>query len=164
MKNLFLIMVLFSFPLISNASDESYFCSECTSNNVAKEVARLQYAPRLQCYPANPGDMMDIDNMICSSISKEVVLVNPDTKASYKFLVGHSNNAPIYSPIALDRSMTTDERNGYKHVANMLAAYNHALEYSSGAPAMSGYSSIQSTGSCPSDTALSHIVDPNNGF
>ena len=163
------ILGFYSSNGVADIQSEAFFCKQCTSKEVARTIAKNEYINPKKCYPEDPNRPMSIDNMICGSVQKNVVLVNPVTKTVYSFLLGHSKVAPTFSAQALDRTLTQDQIEGYQAVVD----YNEALSYAISNIQNYEANNIQNTmvfnsvpmtsssDTCPDNTALSMLVDPN---
>ncbi|WP_299808640.1 hypothetical protein [uncultured Shewanella sp.] len=165
MFNKFLLLTLI-FICLSIKADEAFFCKECTSLENAKDIAKLKYAPKLQCNSTDPISPPTPDNSTCGSIARNIILVNPTTKDVYSFRVGHSNQAPFYPAMAWSRDLSAQDVSGYAMVAEYLSTYKNGIQIATSNANLSKSSiSFSSSGSdtatCPTDTALSTLVDPN---
>lgn len=159
---LVVLLAFYSFNSLSATQSEAFFCKQCTSKEVARTIAKNEHINPKKCYPENPNRPMSFDNMICGSVHKDVVLVNPDTKAVYSFLLGHSKVAPMFSALALDRELNQSQIEGYQAVVDYNAALNYAVSnIQNHTVYKNGSNYISSSESCPDDTALSILVDPN---
>ncbi|AXV66069.1 hypothetical protein D0907_12700 [Pseudoalteromonas lipolytica] len=164
------LLCLYSFSGVADIQSEAFFCKQCTSKDIARTIAKNEYVNPKKCYPEDPNRPMNDANMICSSVQKNVVLVNPDTKAVYSFLLGHSNVAPIFPTLALDMTLSQNQIEGYQAVVDYNAALNYAVSNIQNYKAINSQylmtfnakaTRTSSSASCPDNSALSIIVEPN---
>jgi hypothetical protein len=164
------ITILFSLFMLSPFifADEAYFCEECVSSSTAQQIAKTRYSPRLKCHAPDPSTPMTPDNAVCGSISRSIILVNPNTNAVYSYEVGHSNQAPLYPVQAWNNVLSQQAIEGYSKVAEYFLVYENGLKLATSAALSStslskvtSLSPASNTASCPTDTALSTLVDPN---
>jgi len=161
----FLLLIVISIPL-STYAEEAFFCKECTSSENAKSIAKLKYAPKLQCNSSDPFSPPTPDDAICGSVARNIILVNPEKKSIYSYRVGHSNQAPRYPVMAWDRALSNQDISGYSMVAEYLATYESGIQIATSNAYISKsntsyVASRPGTTTCPTDTALSTLVNPN---
>lgn len=152
-------------------AEEAFICKKCTSEPMARQEALL-YTPTLYCHSPSPDEIMTIENQVCYSTAKKVVLVNPDSKNIYVYSVSHLQAAPWSVQVATS-SVTSQKMTDYVKAVDFYNDYNSAVTEaqrelnSEVAQYWASHSVSSSVGSlndaaatCPSDTALDYFTDP----
>jgi hypothetical protein len=132
-----------------------FFCSNCLDVESARQQA-LQYAPSLDCNsrevlqnPAVP--------LTCSSVERRVVLGNHVTGAIFAFVVSRGDEAP-WAAVARSVVLDSTEAEVYSTIVALRSDWDKALERGAVIDPEQGIHNERR--SCPSGTALDHVLDP----
>ncbi|MDX3773311.1 hypothetical protein QE250_04215 [Chromatiaceae bacterium AAb-1] len=161
-----ILAVLLSVTPNTQAS-EALFCEHCTSEAIAKQEA-AKHTPQLYCHSPSPDEGITVDNQVCYSTQRRVILVNPATKAIYAYYVGHIQANPWNVAVSAT-SLTAAQRTDYLKVVDFYNDYKNAVieaEQSLNAAVAarwanrSGFSTASSATECPVNTSLDYLTDP----
>lgn len=153
-------------PTIASAQT-AQMCTTCSTESSARSFAKTQANP-LECSPT--FDM----NVQCSSRSKEVLLVDVATGNSYRFNVFHEQQAP-WNLRAERLGLSANAKEAYRILMQFHKDLNASIIEASDAYQAAGSLSVNSfsksdfynktssanSGNCPTNTALSTLLDPN---
>ncbi|WP_440055183.1 hypothetical protein ACSLBF_03235 [Pseudoalteromonas sp. T1lg65] len=126
-KGLILQGVL-STPLIVSAATEykTEICYSCTASN-ALEFAK-KYPPEIQCYTSGPFDYDYTQE--CYSQSKDVLIVNANSKQKWYFKLSHGNQGAYRHELALHaqpKSLPSDANSLVDELLRYYAAWDKAV-------------------------------------
>lgn len=161
MRYLFVLALFLAAPKVLLAKD-ALICLDCAAVADANAIAKT-LANELQC-----SAQFD-PNYNCSSQNKIVTLVDRDTGNTFKFNVYHDQNFP-WTVNASELSISSNDRNAFRELAKFWKALGESIANANASGNVStnnNTTSSQSTDtnssndSCPTDTALQALVDPN---
>lgn len=156
---------------IAYATTEAWFCESCTDVSAAKAIASNYIAP-LKCF-ADGFDDSGRPKQICGAPSKRIVLIQPDSKQIFSFVVRYefvSSSGAKLKKVIYDNSLSSDDFYGFQQVAefyydvrktfaslsknsvNNVVAVN-SIQYENGI--------MNSAEDCPAETALNYYLDPD---
>jgi len=160
---------IFILALFSNTAfaQTAQMCTTCSTESSARSFAKAQANP-LDCSPTFD------ENIQCSSRSKEVLLVDETTGNSYRFNVFHEQQAP-WNLRAERLGLNADAEEAYRILMQFHKDLNAAIIEASGTYGAVGSLSQHpitkqdqlnntvsaNSGNCPTNTALTTILDPN---
>lgn len=169
MRRLPTIFLIFCSAVYSQVSvaDTAEICADCSTEAKAQQFAKTMANP-LECTPIFGQDVS------CSSQSKVVVFVDKNSGQAYKYNVYHQQTAPWavqaeridMHPVQVEsfRILTAF----YRDVNESIIASSMSVEALLGSnwqsiPKLQNRSgtTAQSTGNCPTDSALAALLDPN---
>ncbi|MBZ9613089.1 hypothetical protein [Rheinheimera maricola] len=160
MKTYSLLLSLVTFECLAQ---NAYFCHECNNVTTAQTQA-LQYAPELRC-DSEPILLPELGEEItaCSSDIKRVILVNPTDKTKvYAFNVGHNPTSPYRTFVEPD-TLGSAEKSQFSEISQLYQHVSQAISQSQQISVTSTQSqgiSMAFASSCPQDTALDVLTDP----
>lgn len=102
------------FVNIAEATDKSVTLFMCDSCNYTEAYQLAKSKPPLtQCYPANPNEMITVDNQVCYSQPKKVIVAALSGNNHFAFMVGHHNqgaNITYFDRYAEPTSLTRNDK------------------------------------------------------
>jgi|GEM_PF-4529060 len=153
---------------------QAWFCEQCTDIQSARQVAARYLAP-LQCRdggkdataPHNDGR----PRQLCDAPSRRIVLIDPNNKQVFAF-VGHSEFSTAYGfdfkPVLHDQQLPAQDAAGFQQLANFYHDARKTFEQLSLQSAtrsiptdLAAVAGLPDNGQCPTETALSYYLDPN---
>lgn len=169
MKTRLFKLILLSFlaigAAVSVSAETAIVCEDCDNVDSAVAFAKSK-ANQLECSPMFGFDVS------CQSRNKVITFVDANSGQAYKYNVYHDRFPPW--DVQADRiSLSSDREESFRKLMGFINDTNEAIreassefEYSAGYAnqnyvSASTFSAYSSTDSCPSDTALSALVDPN---
>ncbi|MGI2259923.1 hypothetical protein [Shewanella sp. GXUN23E] len=159
MKKFFLSLAIL--PLSAIATD-GYLCSDCTSQTAAQSVALRDHVPKLICVNPNPDFELELGGkLVCGSTPNKIALVNPNSGQVFTFSVGHlaANNQPHL----FNHSISDNDRNLFSAAGIIYKNFKVAVDgvNQSRLNEISGNTQTSRSNTCPDNTALAALVDPN---
>ena len=152
-------------------STEAWFCQTCTDVNAAKTIA-LNYIAPLKCV-ADGIDDSGRPKQICGAPSKIIVLIQPDSKQVFSFVVGYKFSSASGNKLIKyisDYSLSSNDYYGFQQVAE----FNYDIRKTFFDLSRSSANTVIATNSlqleneimnanveCPTETALMHYLDPD---
>lgn len=138
------------------SSREAILCESCIDLDSAVQIAK-SYSPNLQCSSKFDEDIS------CWSDTATINLINPVDGKTYSFSVYHKDSAP-WEVVAKSSALNSDAKFVYMQAAlfhkNLIASIDEVLTQNAFVE-KSYQMTDASSNTCPSDTALSTLSDPN---
>lgn len=160
------IKTLACLSLLSSSAvfaETAEICESCGTESEAKSFAKTKANP-LECSPVFDP------NMTCKSRNKIVTFVDANSGQAYKYNVYHEADYP-WNVQADKMTMSPNREESYRILMKFVRDSSRAINQSStGANqligpmnfnSIAGHSSLSSSGSCPSGTALNALTNPN---
>lgn len=142
-------------------------CTNCNNAQQANVEARTK-EPALKCASPNPEIPVDVDNALCTSNPRLVVVINPITRQTFGFQLSHQQTSP-WALTTVPVLLTEDQKTGYLQTADFARDFLQAVSRANQGvqqlttPISQTVTTVDTatTASCPNNTALSILVDAN---
>lgn len=109
-----IISILFVFTNAAKATDKNVTLFMCEGCDYTESYQLAKSKPPLtQCYPSNPNEMITIDNQVCYSQPKKVIIADLSGNDHFAFMVGHHNqgaNITYFDRYAEPTSLTNNDK------------------------------------------------------
>lgn len=167
----FILAILLSAQANMSHAETAEICSDCATETKAQQFATSMANP-LQCSPVLGEDVS------CSSQPKTVLFVDKTSGQAFKYQVSHQATPP-WNVQAQRLSMPPDQEESFRiltrfyrdmneaisdasmNVEQLLSGNRKAAVVSAASSKHNGVVSLQTSSTCPSDTALAALLDPN---
>ena len=137
---------------------KAFFCEDCTNYQEARARSQNHAAPMVCTGGGGKFDPFFSPNIECSRETRRVVMVNHKTNQKWAFIVEPTSDQQ--SLIVTDSVLTSNEHAGYQKAIDSYNTWLEAIKLTQDS-FNSGKTVNKSSASCPANTALDVLRDPN---